>query len=346
MIIALGILAHNEASDIGNLFYDLRSQDLLSNDSLSIEIHVVANGCSDSTVSVSNEALSAGPFQRRNVRVFVHDVPQAGKSNAWNELIHKFASPKTDFVFLLDADIRIPEKMCLQVMLDSLIRAKRALIAVDESVKDLSLERHKSIIERLIVAGSGTSHDTRIAIAGGLYCARFEALKRIWMPIGLPGEDGFLRAMILTSNFTEEENIDYLVFVKGARHIFESERRIRDVFHHNIRLTIGTAINVLLFKHFYKLLLGGNVRIADYIRQRNAADKNWINKLIADKMKHKKYFIIDPSFVLKRLKWFSLFPISEKIRKAPIFLLGVIFDIALFIRANHLMRRGAGAGYW
>ena len=46
------------------------------------------------------------------------------------------------------------------------------------------------------------------------------------MPIGLPGEDGFLRAMILTSNFTKEENLDRLVFVEGARHIFESERTI------------------------------------------------------------------------------------------------------------------------
>ena len=121
--------------------------------------------------------------------------------------------------------------------------------AVDESVKDLSEKAHKTIIERLILAVSGTAHDNRTAIAGALYCVRYGILTKIWMPIGLPGEDGFLRAMILTENFTRDENLELIAFADGARHIFESERNIGGVFRHNIRLAIGTAINVLLFKH-------------------------------------------------------------------------------------------------
>jgi glycosyltransferase involved in cell wall biosynthesis len=345
MLISVGILAHNEASDIGNLIRDLGSQSLLLNESLAIEIHVVANGCTDATVSVSRDALASQTFQRRHVSTFVHSVPRAGKSNAWNELIHKFTSPNTEIVFLLDADIRIPEETTFQLMLDRLIQAQNASIAVDESVKDLSLEAHKSIIESLILAASGTSHDTRTAIAGALYCARFEILKRIWMPIGLPGEDGFLRAVILTSNFTEDENLDHLVFVEGTRHIFESERRIRDVFRHNIRLAIGTAINVLLFRHL-RQILSHNKNIAEYIKDRNAADQNWVNTLVADEIKSGKYFLIHSGFVFKRLRRLSSFPFLVQLRKAPIFLMGFVFDVAIFFRANYLMRRGAGAGYW
>jgi glycosyltransferase involved in cell wall biosynthesis len=345
MIVSIGILAHNEAGDIGNLISDLGNQILLSNRDLHIEIYVVANGCTDATIDVSKRALAARPFQKQNVKVFIHNVARAGKSNAWNELIHTFASPKTDFIFLLDADIRIPEQTSLQLMLDALVQSKTALVAIDKSVKDLSEKTHKSVIERLILTGSGTAYDIRAALAGGLYCARFSILNGIWMPTGLPGEDGFLRAMILTANFTSEENLERLIFVEGARHIFESERTIRGVFRHNIRLAIGTAINVLLFIH----IRGSKCiseDVASYVRKKNAADPNWVNELILNEIRSGKYFILKREFLFKRIRLFSSLPISNKIRKAPILVLGLVFDLTLFFVANHLMRKGAGAGYW
>lgn len=345
MLVSLGILAHNEACDIGNLISDIGNQTLLSNSQLSIEIHVVANGCADATVEVSEKALATWPFQSANIKTFVHSIVPAGKSNAWNELIHAYVSPDTEFVFLLDADIRIPEQASLELILNSLTQSITAAVAVDQSVKDLSQETHKSIIEWLILAASGTAYDMRTAIAGGLYCARFDVLKGVWMPIGLPGEDGFLRAMILTENFKKDEDLDRIIFVPGARHIFESERTIGGVFHHNVRLAIGTAINVLLFQHFRG---SPSIKedVAQYIRQRNVADPNWINELIANEIRSGKYFLLRGSFLTKRLKRFSRLSFSEQLSKAPIFLIGFGFDATLFIAANRLMRKGAGAGYW
>ena len=345
MIISIGILARNEAGDIANLIADLSNQTLLSNKAIFIEIHVVANGCTDLTVDVSKKALAAPPFRHENITTFVHSLPQAGKSNAWNQLIHTLASPKTNFIFLLDADIRIPEGPTLQLVLDRLIQSKTACVAVDKSVKDVSQKNHKTIIERLILAASGTADDTRTAIAGALYCARFDVLSGIWMPIGLPGEDGFLRAMILTSNFSQNENLDRVVFVEGARHIFESERTIQHVFRHNIRLAIGTGINVLLFNHIRK---SQNIKadVSSYIRERNDVDPNWVNTLIAHEIQQGRYFVLYKGFVLRRLKMLNSQPTYEKIRKGPIFILGFLFDVALFFKANHLMRRGSGAGFW
>ena len=221
MLISIGIFAHNEEHDIGTLISDLAKQNLLANNALSIDIHVVANGCTDNTTSVSQTALAAAPFRRDNIATLVHDLPRPGKSNAWNEFVHRLASPNTDFVFCLDADIRIPEATTLQLVFDKLASSKTACVAIDKSVKDLSEKAQKTITERIILAASGTGYNTRSAIAGALYCVRFDVLKNIWMPIGLPGEDGFLRAMILTSNFTKDENLGRLVFVEGARHIFE-----------------------------------------------------------------------------------------------------------------------------
>jgi len=345
MLVSIGILAHNEEHDIGTTIADLAGQSLLLNKDLAIEIHVVANGCTDNTVGASKTALNALAFRQDNISTFVHDVPQAGKSNAWNEFIHTFASSRTDFVFLLDADIRIPETATLQLVLDRLVGSSTACVAVDESVKDLSEVEHKSLTERIILAASGTAYNTRTAIAGALYCVRFPILNDIWMPIGLPGEDGFLRAMILTSNFTKDENLDRIVFVEGARHIFESERTIRGVFRHNVRLAIGTAMNILLFNHIRQSKdIKGSV--GNYIRARNAADPKWVNELINAEIRRGKYFLLNKDFILKRVQGFFSLPLSQRLLRWPIFALAFVFDVALLVRASQLMRKGAGAGYW
>ena len=345
MLISIGILAHNEERDIGTLISDLAKQNLLSNEALSIEIHVVANGCKDQTIGVSKIALASPPFQRKNITTIVHDLPQPGKSNAWNEFIHKLASSKTDFVFCLDADIRIPEETTLKLVLDKLVESKTACVAIDELVKDLSEKADKTLTERIILAASGTGYNTRAAIAGALYCARFDVIREIWMPIGLPGEDGFLRATILTSNFTKDENLDRLVFVEGARHIFESERTIAGVFRHNVRLAIGTAINILLFDHIRG---SESIRknVAEYIQRRNAADPNWVNDLIRTEIRRGKYFLLNKDFILKRIQGFFSLPLAQRLRRWPILVVSVVFDLALIIRASQLMRRGAGAGFW
>src|SRR5262245_51801986 len=138
MLVSVGILAHNEERDIGNLISDFAKQSLLSNQEVRIEIHVVANGCVDNTVAVAQQSFAIEAFKPKHISTFVHNLVKAGKSNAWNEFIHTFASPVTDFVFLLDADIRIPEQSTLQLVLDKLAATKTASVAIDESVKDLS----------------------------------------------------------------------------------------------------------------------------------------------------------------------------------------------------------------
>ena len=146
-------------------------------------------------------------------------------------------------------------------------------------------------------------------------------------------------------NFTKEENLDRLVFVEGARHIFESERTISGVFRHNVRLAIGTAINVLLFNH---IRVSESIRnnVSDYIQRRNATDPDWVNELIRAEIRRGKYFLLNKDFILKRIQGFFTLPFSQRLRRWPILVVSVAFDMALLIRASQLMRRGAGAGFW
>ena len=79
MLISIGIFAHNEEHDIGTLISDLAKQNLLANNALSIDIHVVANGCTDNTTSVSQTALAAAAIPAGQYRDFRARSSAAGK---------------------------------------------------------------------------------------------------------------------------------------------------------------------------------------------------------------------------------------------------------------------------
>lgn len=342
--IGIGILARNEESSIADLMGDLGRQTLLSDSGVSVHAFVIPNGCTDRTADVAKQAFSQPPFSSPEISASVHELSVPGKSNAWNEFVHRIAPRDIEYVFFLDADIRIPERESLKLMLDSLRSSPTAVVAIDTSVKDIEIETPKSAVEWLIKACTGTAEDKTQAIAGACYCVRFSELHDIWMPIGLPGEDGYLRAMLLTSSFSHEERMDRHLFVPGAYHIFESHRNMRDVIQHNIRLAIGTAVNARLFWHIRDLRAQG-VNIAEYIRERNVADPAWVNDLIRERLNH-SFFPVGKRYVLRRLarvirdrQWWSP-------KRWIIAMIGTAFDFLVFLKASFRMRKGAGAGYW
>jgi glycosyltransferase involved in cell wall biosynthesis len=342
--VGLAIFARNEAERIGQLISDLGEQTLLADDGVSIHIFVVANGCTDRTADVARQALATPVFSRPRIGASVQELAKAGKSNAWNELVHRIAPKGTDYMFFLDADIRIPDSGSLKAVLDGLVSSPEAVVAVDRSVKDIELEQPKTLTEKLIKLGTGTADDTRLAIAGACYCVRFSEVERIWMPIGLPGEDGFLRAMLLTSSFAHEERLSRHLFVGNAYHIFESMRDAGSVVRHNVRLAIGTAINILLFWHLRELRASGR-DLAEYIQERNSADPDWVDGLIRERLKD-NFFPLHTRYLLRRFRPLVRSPERRSFRDWLIALFGASFDLVVFLKATFLMRKGAGAGYW
>ncbi|QIK79125.1 glycosyltransferase [Sphingomonas piscis] len=85
--LAICILARNEAKNIGKTLTHLAEQSLFADRSYAIEVHVVANGCTDNTAL---EAADRGKtFAARNAILNVHDIRQGGKSRAWNLAVHE-----------------------------------------------------------------------------------------------------------------------------------------------------------------------------------------------------------------------------------------------------------------
>lgn len=343
--VCVGILARNEAEGIADLIGDLAEQTLLTeNQQVSVQIIVVANGCTDDTAEVARSALADLQVGLPDVGTSVHELARPGKSNAWNEFVHGIVPEVTDYVFFLDGDIRFPERDTLNLVLRGLMSSTQAVVAVDRSVKDLELENPKNIVQKMIKSATGTANDPRTAIAGACYCVRFDEVRKIWMPIGLPGEDGFLRAMLLTSSFSHDEHLARHLFVGEAYHVFESLREVGDVVRHNVRLAIGTAVNILLFWHLRRVAADGR-DLAEYIKERNKAEPDWVNSLIRERLQE-SYFPLEPKFLARRLRGKISDSKQRSFKGLVIALFGTGFDLVVFIRATALMRKGAGAGYW
>lgn len=345
MRISIGILAHQEEGEIGIVLSGLARQTLLKRTDLQIDIHVVANGCTDCTAEVTAGHLNGSVFKLPTVNAHVHELATAGKANAWNHLVHECVHPDTKYLFLLDADITLVDTTTLSDVLGGLIKNPCAVVAVDEPLKDIQLKQDKTTYERCVLSLSRGTHDFRNAICGQFYCIRYSTAKNVWLPTGVIGDDGFLRAMLLTDGFTRPEDCSKLFFVEGARHAFETRRNLRDILHHQTRLAMGTGLNVLLFAHLREKLKT-IPRIENYIRDMNRTDPDWVNSIVTRDVARKRYFVMYRSFLSRRSDYLKTLQFGEAMRKIPFFVFGSAVDLITFVKANQLMRKGTARGYW
>src|SRR5262249_40519206 len=155
-------------------------------------------------------------------------------------------------------------------MLGALRGSATAWVAVDTPIKHTASKSGKSAAERASLALSGLTQAGPPVIAGSLYCAQAGVLRRLWLPGGLPGDDGYVRAMMLTEFFTKPESLERIVRAPGAWDVFEAYTGLGPVFKHSKRLAVGTAVNCLLFEHLWEHRNGEDA--GRYVQKRLEAD--------------------------------------------------------------------------
>jgi glycosyltransferase involved in cell wall biosynthesis len=354
MLISIGILAWNEADVIEKTLASLFEQSALRGPVGDVadakwEVVVVPNGCTDDTAARAERALArlVAATGRNDIAWAVHEVAEAGKSNAWNRFVHDFSSPEAELIVMIDADIEFGEVETIANSVTALLGNPHAVVAVDQPLKDAVRKRRKTLLERFTVAASHAAGGGAPAIAGSFYCARASSLRQIWMPAGLAGEDGFLRAMIVTDCFRKPADDSRIIRAPHASHFFETLTSPGAIFRHEVRLTIGTALNCYLT---WDLLLfatdpegpGAGV----LIRNRMARDPRWYPTLIDNAIRNHGWWVLPRGMLFRRfsgarrnqgvgrLKWFA------------IAVAGFLLDLPVFLAANRKLKKGKAIGYW
>lgn len=319
-MIIIGIFAHNEAAGIGAMIADLVRQDIFAHGARAM---ILCNGCTDGTADTARAALPAG------FPATVVELPEGGKSRTWNRFVHDLAAGAEVLVFA-DADIALPERRTLSQLVAGL---ERAHVFNSRPVKDISLQAG-GLQDRLIAAAGGSLDDWRRAICGQLYAMRGAVARGVHMPIGLPVEDGFLRAMIATDGMTGPEDLS-MIDGGEAWHVYGSERSVRGLIRHQTRIVIGSAVNEAVFRHLRDLPPEGRkaaLRLA-------AQDADWLAQVLA-RRQGRIWGHVPLHFLFKRSVR------MVRARRYAMMLCGFIFDLIVYGLAQLRMARGAGANYW
>jgi glycosyltransferase involved in cell wall biosynthesis len=318
----LGVFAHNEAKGIAAMVSRLQAQGGL--DGIDLQLQVLANGCTDDTAA---RARAAGAT--------VADLPEGGKSRTWNRFVHDLSRPDADFLIFCDADIDFPDPDTLSRLIRGIAARPALWVLNSQPVKDTALCGARTLVERVALKASGGLDDWKTAICGQLYIMPTPRARAFWLPIGLPVEDGFLRAMVLTEGLQRPEDFGRIDGQEGVRHVYASETTLRGLIRHQERIVIGSAINAALFAHLRGL--GPDKRGPEI--ERLAADPSALPGVLRDRLPLFPHGFVPFHFLFKRLA-------NARLSRLPVAVLGFGFDAIVFVRAQIRMARGIGAGFW
>jgi glycosyltransferase involved in cell wall biosynthesis len=338
--ISLGILAWNEEQGIARSLRSLFQQNLLSNTPdwvEAIEVVVVPNGCRDATELRAQEALNELTSQRGDPRIQARVVSLArpGKSNAWNEYVHRLARQDADYVLLMDADIELSGPDVLGLLVEALEKDPVAHVACANPIKDIAVSPPSGLFARLSLSASSLRAVGTVGLCGMLYCARGEALRRVHLPPNLLVEDGFLRAMIATSAFEHPDRAEFVIRVDDAQLIFEAEKTLKGLVRHERRICTGSLVNFMLFAELPKR--AGSEGVAEYIRRNNELDVAWLAKFV-DEQTAGRVWLVPHDWLVRR--FLRAKRANQLVRRLPFLVPASVFDLLVAVLANLELKRG------
>jgi hypothetical protein len=343
IVVDLAVLAHQEEATIAEAIGDLSRQDILGDPHVDLRIWILANGCRDRTAAAAQDAVAR--LEPGTVALFtVLDLPKPGKSRTVGAFIHTLARPEADAFVFLDADCRLIAADTVSRMVGAVASRAELQVFTGRPVKDIVHYRTKlGFVERLIAAGAEQLTDFRKSIAGGLYCIRAETARRIHLPVGLPVEDGFVRAMVLTDFLSEPERFERIDGDPEVFFIYESIRTVPALVKHQTRIVVGSAINTMLYGRIRRL--APTSAQAQALLKEAAQDDEWLARVLREELPRAPYGYVPFHFLVKRLSRFDMALVRQPQRFAA-FLGGLGLDAVAYVLATVRMMTGRAAGHW
>ena len=296
--VSIAIFAWNEEAAIAATLRSLFHQSLfaqLSKRNLTCEIICVGNGCTDRTPIIAAEMFgkqsSEHPYPA-SFKCRVVNLAERGKLNAWNQYVHSLSARSAQFLFMMDADIRIHRHETLWNMFLALSQDAGAGIAVDRPCKDISFKSHKSLPERLSLGAAQMTAAAEAQLCAQLYCIRAEVARNIYLPKDLAAcEDGFIKALVCTDFLTHEVKPERVRLAQGAEHTFEAYTSLAAIFKNQKRQIIGQTIVHLLIDDYLKTLpLPQRLNLAQALIRKDNDDPRWLKRLIREHLQRTRYF--------------------------------------------------------
>lgn len=340
MKVAICVLAKDEAETIGRLVAALSQQAICRDPALALTVCLGANGCTDRTVAVFEEAARA-TLTPVGIAFRAFDYREPGKSRSWNRLVHDPALKDQDILIFVDSDIDFIHDRVLADAVSALRADPTIKVYGGYPVKHIAGQQAKGVIDRLSLAAS--RHTRYVGtINGSLYAARADVLRAIWLPDTTPGEDGFLNAMVDTNGFTVPSSPGAIVQADSPTHYFKAHS-IGEFVSHERRMMVGTTINCWIFEHLWSLKL--TEPAGPLIARLNAENPGWVDDLIAERVRGRGW-VIPQGQMTRRLRASGGGAPLAYLAKLPVLLAATIASVPPAILANGALKRRGAASLW
>lgn len=342
--ISIGIFAHNEESNILSTLQSLASQDVFCpprSSNTRIRVSVIANGCTDGTVRIASDFMNKqSTFDGQVIK-----LEKAGKSHAWNHFVHRQEFQDADYFICVDSDIEFGSRSVISTLIQRLSCDNEAYLAVDIAKKDTELKVQKTFFEQLSLFFSRFMRQGSTAVAGSLYCAKGDILRRVHMPEGLPVEDGFLRAMLVTDLFKQPDNAKRILVVNDVCHYFTPDSSLRSLFRHEERLLIGTYINSVIYGFLWSEVPNTGLDAGALIANKSRNDPLWVEELLSRHRQSDKPLISRNHYTRYWNRWKQL-PSLKKVVYCPLMIAGTFTRYILIRRIKRHLKGESGLGHW
>ena len=349
MKLSLGILAFNEAENIGDMLRSLCQQSIFHHavpELTEIELFCIPNGCTDDTAAVARAALDANfapAPSGTSLKATVHVISQAGKCNAWNVFTHELSDRNASYLGLMDADIFSLSPDCIANMVRLLLMNPHIQVATDRPIKTIPKGRAPAWFRKFSLASSAVGDPGIHAICGQMYLGRAQALRQIWLPSGLFVEDGFIRGCIVTDCCRAPEDLNRVRRAEGASHCFKGESDLRSIIRHEMNIRTGNYINSLLYRFLWSVS-SSETNPVDRLRSECQKNPSWVRNLIRDDLAASSDFFARRSVIRKRWRRLKGLSPLRKITAFPVVFGGWIFDLYVARLSEAALRRGQGLG--
>lgn len=253
-LVSVAILAYNEEGSIADALQSVFEQSLFCEPSIYlVELFVIPNGCKDKTAEIARSIIDAnlGANESNRVSASVVELINPGKHLAWNYFVHSCASPNSNYMIFVDADVVFQDCHAMSLLLEALERDQYADIAAGKPIKRIEVDASGGLARWISIGVTKLRRGAPGNICGMLYCGRSTKLRSFRLPPVLMGEDAFVRAMTVTSCFTRPDEVKKVLFVEESVVIFESYSSYSEVLRNKTRRMIELAINSVLYSEFW-----------------------------------------------------------------------------------------------
>ena len=351
--ISIGVRAWNEEAVIRKTLESLFQQSLfekLAGRNEHCEVLCIPNGCTDRTPEIAAAVFASQKKSHPFSSAFscrVVEVKEAGRNHTWNLFVHSFSHPEARFLFSMDSDIVFDRRETLFNMYAALLNDPSAQISSDRQIKDISLKKNKSLLDRISLATTDMTRTIQGQITGQLYCIRAGVARRLHLPkdLGAP-DDGFIKAVVCTDFFNEPLDSKRIVLAENASHVFEAYTAIPAVMNNQKRQMIGQTIVHVLIEHLKTLPPEQRSDLARTLRGKEQADPDWLKRLIDGHLRKVRFFWqLFPGVLSFRFKrWWKMVGI-RRLTHFPAAVAGFMVTSVACLRAYRHLKRGR-THYW